>query len=243
MRHVVLIPERFCLGDVISFKARRVPSIKCDRLTVCCPEAWEFIFPTATDFVHVDERLDGHGERAVVETLKGAYPGAEFIRISREYEEAPGFFVQVPDRQADRTDVLTVPRKKPNSSGHRDWGGWNLMAHDLQASGLTIKAVGKADMSFDCGIPIVEDLRDIAAHMLKTRFVVSTDSGLAHLAILLRVPLIVLWGSPVGVIPGQSYKQGCHGRMEAQKSGFVHHIEGAWGDPAFAVREVLKIVL
>jgi hypothetical protein len=30
--------------------------------------------------------------------------------------------------------------------------------------------------------------------------------------------------------------------MEAQKRSVIHHIEGAWQDPAYAVREVLKLV-
>lgn len=88
----------------------------------------------------------------------------------------------------------------------------------------------------------VSDVEAIAAHMLKTRLVVATDSGLAHLAILLRVPLALIWGTPVGVIPGQTYEKSYHKRMEAQKRGIVHHIEGAWQDPAYAIREVLKLV-
>lgn len=242
MKHIVVIPERYRIGDTISFKVRRVPSLKCDRLTVCCPEAWAFLYPTATDFVFVDERLDGYGERRVVQDLKQQYPFAEFIKIGWEHPADDNFSVDIPERPAIQTDVLIAPRKKPDSSTHRDWQGWPMMAHDLQAVGLTVKAIGRADMSFDCGLPFVEDLRDIAAHMAQTRFVVSTDSGLAHLAILLKVPLIVLWGTPVGVIPGQTYEKGCHKRMESQKKGILHHIEGAWQDPAYAVREVLKLV-
>lgn len=242
MKHIVVIPERYRIGDTISFKVRRVPSLKCDRLTVCCPEAWAFLYPTATDFVFVDEMLDGYGERKVVQELKQQYPFAEFIKIGWEHPADDSFSVEIPDRPAIQTDVLIAPRKKPDSSTHRDWQGWPMMSHDLQASGLTVKAIGRADMSFDCGLPFVEDLRDIASHMAQTRFVVSTDSGLAHLAILLKVPLIVLWGTPVGVIPGQTYEKGCHKRMESQKRGIIHHIEGAWQDPAYAIREVLKIV-
>ena len=62
-------------------------------------------------------------------------------------------------------------------------------------------------MSYDCGVPLVEDLRDIAAHILKTRFVIATDSAFAHLAILLKVPVIVLWGESAGIIPNQEYKK------------------------------------
>jgi hypothetical protein len=124
MKHVILIPERFCLGDVIIFKIRRTPSIKCDRLTVCCNEAWQFLFPTASDFVNVDERLDSQGEKNILQELKIKYPNAEFVRISHEYKEIPDFNVTVPDRLSEATDILIAPRRKPFSAPHRDWQYW-----------------------------------------------------------------------------------------------------------------------
>ncbi len=207
---------------------------------MCCPKAWEFLYHTATDFVPVDEMLDGLGERRVVKDLKEQYPSAEFVKIGWQHRADDSFEVEIPDLPADKTDCLIAPRRKPNSSTHRDWNGWIEMAKALQDAGKTVKAIGREDMSFDCGIPFVEDLRDIASHMAHTRYVVSTDSGLAHLAILLKVPLIVLWGTPVGVIPGQAYEKGCHKRMEAQKRGVVEHIEGAWENVPFAIEEVLR---
>lgn len=241
MSHVILIPERFALGDVISFKARRASSIKCDRLTVCCPQAWRFLFPTASDFIDVDEILTAAQSEIIVNSLKKQYPDAEFICISRKYDDNPDLEVSIPNRFSEKTDILIAPRKKTFSSPHRNWEFWPFLANKLVKAGLNIKSIGKADMSYDCGIPIVEDLRDIAAHMLQTRFVVSTDSAFAHLAILLKTPLIVLWGTPIGVIPGQKYRDGCHGRMEAHKKSFLLHIEGAWNDPDLVVSEILKI--
>lgn len=242
MKHVILIPERFCLGDVIIFKIRRTPSIKCDRLTVCCNEAWRFLFPTASDFVDVEERLDSKGEKNIIELLKAKYPDAEFVKISHEYKEVSDFNITVPDRSVEITDLLIAPRKKPFSSPHRDWQYWPLMASELKKSGLNIKSIGRHDMSYDCGVPLVEDLRDIAAHMLKTRFVIATDSAFAHLAILLKVPVIVLWGEAAGIVPNQEYKKSCHSRMEILKRGFLHHLVGAWDNPDFAVNEILKIL-
>jgi hypothetical protein len=242
MKHVILIPERFCLGDVIIFKIRRTPSIKCDRLTVCCNEAWQFLFPTASDFVNVDERLDSQGEKNILQELKIKYPNAEFVRISHEYKEIPDFNVTVPDRLSEATDILIAPRRKPFSAPHRDWQYWPFFSDGLQKTGLNIKAIGRADMSFDCKVPLIEDLRDIASSMLKTRFVIATDSAFAHLAILLQVPLIVLWGEAPGIVPTQEYKKSCHARMEVLKKGFVYHLAGAWDDPNFAINEVLKII-
>jgi len=240
MRHVVVIPERFCLGDAISFKARRVAAIEADRLTVCCPVAWRFLYPTATEFVDVPETLDGYGERKLVAELKLVHPQAEFVRVERKMPEKHDLEVEV-QPSAIRCDVMVVPRKKDTSSPHRNWSGWRELTDSLVGGGRTVVSAGRKDMSFDCGVSHLDKLDEIAAVMKSCRFVVSTDSGLAHLAILLRVPLIVLWGSPVGVIPGQDYRKGCHGRMEAQKKSPVYHIEGAWGNVQHAVSEVLRI--
>ena len=242
MKHVILIPERFCLGDVIIFKARRTPSIECDRLTVCCNEAWRFLFPTASDFVDVEERLTAEEAKNIIDSLEQEYPNAEFVKISHAYKEVADFNITVPDRQVDGTDILVAPRRKPFSWPHRDWQHWPLLTSELKKTGLNIKAIGRADMSYDCEVPLVEDLRDIAAHMLKTRFVIATDSAFAHLAFLLKVPLIVLWGESAGIIPNQEYKKSCHAKMESLKRAFLHHLEGAWDNPNFAVNEILKLL-
>lgn len=241
-KHVIVIPERYCLGDAITFKVRRVPSIHSDRLTVCCPLAWEFLFPTATDFVHVSERLDGQGERAIVNSLKVLYPDAELVKVGRELKLVEDFQVEVPASNAPESDTLVAPRMKPSSSPHRNWGGWPCFVASLKCQGLKVLAAGRSDMSEECGVPLIERLDEIAGAMQRAKFVIAADSGLAHLAILLRVPLIVLWGTPVGTTPGKEYRDSYHRVMEAQKKGPVHHIEGAWEDVQVAVRETLRII-
>lgn len=242
MKHIVIIPERYRLGDTISFKVRRVASIVCDRLTVCCPVAWRFLYPTATDFVDVSENLDGWGERIVVRELKDNFPEAEFVKVSWSIPAKAELDV-VPESTCESSyDVLVAPRGKSTSSPHRNWDGWPYLTSELVTAGLRVVAAGKEDMSSECGLKLVTSLDNIAATMLRSRFVVSTDSGLAHLAIILKVPLILLWGDELGVIPGQTYKQGCHARMESQKRAPVHHIVGAWCNHKLALQEVLGII-
>jgi hypothetical protein len=241
MKHVIVIPERYALGDVIAFKARRVPSIECDRLTVCCNESWQFLFPTASDFVDVKDQLNGTEEKHITELLKQIYPNAEFVKVDHRYKEIFDFDVEVPNRLSEETDLLVAPRKKPfGRAPHRDWDYWPLLTDKLKETGLNIKAIGRADMSYDCGVPLIEDLSDIASHMLKTRFVIATDSAFAHLALLLKVPVIVLWGERAGILPGQVYEQSYHSHMETFKRGFIYHLEGAWEDPYLALDEILK---
>lgn len=242
MKHIVVIPERYRLGDTISFKVRRVASLVCDRLTVCCPVAWRFLYPTATDFVDVPEDLDGWGERKVTKELEGRFPDAEFLKVNWSIPAKPDLEVFPNSAYEGFCDVLIAPRGKATSSPHRNWDGWAFLASGLSDAGLKVLAAGKADMSSECGLPLISSLDEIAAAMLKSRFVLSTDSGLAHLAILLKVPLILLWGDDLGVIPGQSYEQGCHARMESQKRAAIHHVVGAWGNHELALREALRIL-
>lgn len=242
MRHIVVIPERYRLGDTISFKVRRVASLACDRLTVCCPVAWRFLYPTATDFVDVSEVLDGWGEREIVRGLKRQFPNAEFLKINWSIPAKHDLDVSPKIKHEGSYDVLIAPRGKATSSPHRNWDGWTSLVARLTKANLNVLAAGREDMSSDCGLPLISSLDKIAAAMLKSRFVLSTDSGLAHLAILLKIPLILLWGDELGVIPGQSYKQGCHARMESQKRAPIHHIIGAWSNHDFAIEESLKII-
>jgi hypothetical protein len=242
MKHVIVIPERYRLGDTISFKVRRVASLVCDRLTVCCPVAWRFLYPTATDFVDVSEDLNGWGERLVVRELKNQFPEADFVKVSWSIPAKTDIDVTPISANKSSCDVLVAPRGKATSSPHRNWEGWPSLTSGLVDAGLRVIAAGKEDMSSDCGLTLVTNLDEIAAAMLGSRFVVSTDSGLAHLAILLKVPLILLWGDDLGVIPGQTYKQGCHARMESQKRAPVHHIIGAWNNHELALREVIGII-
>jgi len=242
MKHIVVIPERYRLGDTISFKARRVASLVCDRLTVCCPVAWRFLYPTATDFVDVSEVLDGWGERQIIRELKEQFPNAEFLKVNWSIPAKHDLDVLPKIEHEGFCDVLIAPRGKAASSPHRNWDGWTSLVTRLTEANFKVLAAGREDMSSDCGLSLISSLDKIAAAMLKSRFVLSTDSGLAHLAILLKIPLTLLWGDELGVIPGQSYKQGCHARMESQKRAPIYHITGAWNNHDFAIEESLKII-
>ncbi len=243
MKHVVLLPERWQLGDVISVKVRRVPSIKADRLTVCCAPNQRFLYPTATDFVDVAENLDGFGAHKVKEELYMQYPEAEQIKMSRVFPEDLDLRIKVPEVEAGSTDALIAPRWKDSSHPHRNWDGWGSFYSEMMNLPGNKGVIGyeAKNCHWDSAFKIW-DIESIAAHMLKTKLVVATDSGMAHLAILLRVPLAVIWGTPVGVIPGQTYEQGCHKRMEHQKRSPVWHIEGGWEDPGKAFHMVRDIL-
>lgn len=242
MKHAIMLPERLQLGDVLSLRVRKVSSIKADRLTVCCPKNQRFLYPTASDFEDVGNYVYGEELEKISARLKEKYSEAEQIRTSWPLPEKE-LIVKPEQCSAFDSDIVICPRFKDKLSPHRNWEGWLTMNESLCKEKLRVVVAGtEASQSPWEGAHKVSDVEAIAAHMLKTRLVVATDSGLAHLAILLRVPLALIWGTPVGVIPGQTYEKSYHKRMEAQKRGIVHHIEGAWQDPAYAIREVLKLV-
>ncbi|MDI1314809.1 glycosyltransferase family 9 protein [Prosthecobacter sp.] len=238
--HIVLIPERYRLGDTLSYKVRRVPSIQCNRLTVCCPPSWRFLYPSASDFVDVEETLDGYGERKVIKELQSRWSAAEFVKIGHQFKPVD-IDIQPPITWPQAVDVAIAPRKKDSSSPHRNWSGWQQLTRSLVADGLVVEALGRKDQSFDCAIRLTERLDCMSAIIERAKLVVATDSAVAHLAILLKRPLVVLWGKPVGVIPCQSYTQGCHARMESQKRSEVFHVENAWIDIDHAIAEVRRI--
>lgn len=243
MKHVVMLPERLQLGDVLCMRVRKVASIKADRLTVCCPKNQRFLYPTATDFEDVGNYVYGDELKRVSEALKEKHPGATQIGNSWPLPEKE-LIVRPDESGSEASDFVLCPRFKGKLSPHRNWEGWPSLNEVLCGSGRKVVVAGiEADNGPWQGAVRVSDLERIAAHMLKTKLVVATDSGLAHLAILLRVPLALIWGSPVGVIPGQTYEKGYHKRMERQKKSTIHHLEGVWENIPLAIEEILKIVL
>ena len=241
MNHVVMLPERLQIGDVLCLRVRRVASIKADRLTVCCPKNQRFLYPTASDFEDVGNYVYGEELERVSASLKERYPDATQIRSSWPLIEKE-LIVRPNDSDVVSSDFVLCPRFKATLFPHRNWVGWPFLNEALCEAGHHVVVAGtEASKGPWGGATRVTDLESIAAHMLKTKLVVATDSGLAHLAILLRVPLALIWGSPVGVIPGQTYEKGYHKRMEAQKRGIIHHLEGTWENIPLALEEVLKI--
>jgi len=112
--------------------------------------------------------------------------------------------------QLDRTprwDVGIIPGCKPGPWIRKRWPGMAQTALQLLSFGLRVAIIGKDDAEV-AGIPgerVEADIRDLPDLLAGCRIIIGTDSGPAHLASSLGVPLVMLFtatnetkGDPVG---------------------------------------------
>jgi ADP-heptose:LPS heptosyltransferase len=166
-------------------------------------------------------------------SLLREFPDAEHtVTYVRDPESRP--IVEV--APAEGVDLCIVPRLKRDSV-HRNWNGWERVANHFTSKGLRVVALGSSDMTLEV-CSMVTSTDKMAAAICGAKLTLSTDTGPAHLANLLSANLALVWGSTVGVIPGQSYAQGCHARFQRQSIRPIHHIEGGWED----VEKVITVV-
>lgn len=225
--HAVVLPSRFALGDVIRFYLRRIALIEAKRLTVCCPRAHRHLYPTATDFHDVPEKLSTTEVAEASILMQRSYPCAHIYEVGHD----------LPRGEADieiKPAIVIAPRWKPGQPW-RNWPHWNQLCLLLQQRGHSVITAGLSKFSAAVDCPAAEDVSAMTAAILSAPLTISTDSAAAHLAILLRRPLAVLWGDEIGVIPGQTYQQGAHAMMERQKRAPVHHLVGAWASAEHAL--------
>lgn len=236
MGHVIIPPSRMPFGDYIRCIVRRVAAVQAERVTVCCQPSRRFMFPSMSDFVDAPERMSAADEAAVLGQAVSLHPQAEVLVIRHSHPEADVVLNTTPAHVAD---VVIGPRFKPAEKfAHRNWAHWPRLCEMIQFSGCSVVAVGSPIMSAPCPCPLISEPELIVQAMIGARLTVAIDSGISHLAVLARAPLALIWGSPVGVIPGQLYEQGCHMVMEKQKRAPVYHLGGAWASAEAAMEQL-----
>jgi hypothetical protein len=117
-------------------------------------------------------------------------------------------------------DFTICPRRR--KWGHnKNWNGWFTVARELKRAGRTVFAAGAKETSYlgvqhdDASWAYGRSLDAAIEAMRQTRLVIATDAGLAHLAILVGVPLLLI-GSNGGLIaPGPATDD--KGRVVAPK--------------------------
>lgn len=94
------------------------------------------------------------------------------------------------------TDIVLCPRARKYGA-EKNWNGWVLLAARLWQAGLTTFAAGAPDSSERVPYSRLawdeERFLDASIEaMRKTRLVIATDAGLAHLAVLCGAPLLIV---------------------------------------------------
>lgn len=162
-------------------------------------EGEEALYPSADEWVIVP--------RAPDEDRKGraGLPGPD---------EPVKRFVPKPYKpQGVSADVVICPRFRQYGSA-KNWPNWSWLAEQLTARGINTFAAGAPDSSADVACPAAWDYErflDASIEAMRSaRLVISTDAGLAHLAVLCGAPLLLITHSG-RVAPGPVLDK--HGRV------------------------------
>lgn len=122
------------------------------------------------------------------------WPGAKMVQTAKGMPEAR--FVPEPvTRYGIHADVVVCPRWRAYGAS-KNWPDWAWLVEQLSAAGLKVFAAGAPDTSADVECDRAWDrerfLDASVEAMRSARLVVSTDAGLAHLAVLCGAPLLLI---------------------------------------------------
>lgn len=163
-------------------------------------------------------------------------------------------------------DVVVCPRRRMYGA-EKNWPEWIHLVDWLQGAGVRTFAAGAPDSSYQVkcdkawelprkhGVILPRFLDATIEAMLGAKLVVATDAGLAHLAVLCGVPLLMLTYADGLVAPGpivdetgkhfedQYFKVKTERYEEANhRSSEVTILRDAWYDPATVFNTILRRV-
>lgn len=253
----IFLPYRAEFGWVIMAHAPQVHhEIKQDiPAVVCCEAGNEALYPGAKAYEYVDRRIDcrrrEHIERdwidkEIIPDLAKKYgPAFEFVWPDQAAPRA--YFIPRPHHQEERlpeVDVVICPRKRTYGPD-KNWHHWQYISDLLDNAGLKVFAAGAPDSSDQaiatnttCAWHLARPLDATIEAMNKAKIIVSTDAGLAHLAVLCGKPLLIIsyrdrlvapgtddQGRPYWPIKIDRYQQANH------QNTHLEIIPWSWDDP------------
>ncbi len=221
----VVLPYRGEFGFKCMEMAPQVNAIKGKKI-ICIEPGDEALFPGAFRYIRVAARDDkdrrARNEEELIAEAK-ADMAAEVFELAADGEldwvvhdgNAPReYFVPQPYNHvevADEIDVVICPRKREYGSD-KNWPYWQELADKLMGHGMKLFSAGAPDSSFDIAVNAGHAWDDefngrcldaTIAAMHKAKFVVATDAGLAHLAVMCGTPLLMITHKNGLVAPGQ----------------------------------------
>lgn len=216
----IVLPFRGELGIVIRFHVPAIAALAGDVL-VCHEAGMEALYPDRRRVIVSQKADDGRGwtvkmDREYVGGLRDGlaelHPGAEFISTDGRDADDVRRFVPQPhvEQGVQPCDVFVAPRLRagPPVLEARNWDRWPEMCRLLGDEGLTLFVGGTAATSYevdgdDCAWSYPRTLDACIEAMHRSKVVVATDSGLAHLAMLCGRPLVLIGADGGRVAPGR----------------------------------------
>lgn len=267
----IVPPFRGELGIMIRFHVPAVYAL--DRpVTVAHERGYEALYPDCQRVI-VPKRPDPRRgwtyalDDAFVSDWKAKlmkdHPGATLVmpddraedRAERRFVPEP-FVAQRGDAPAP--DVIVAPRKR-KVGVERNWDAWPHVATGLRAAGLRVFAAGAQAASYEVAADekawdYERTLDACIEAMRQAKLVVSTDAGLAHLAVLCGTPLLLIGAEDGKAAPGTFQRASMrkpqpmwHIRMDeyynrANHTGsLIELMEDGWRHPAAVVQRAEEL--
>lgn len=259
----VILPWRNEFGTMLMHHVRWVHSLAGLEKVVFCKPGQEVLFPSATSFRHDWEDAPDHMKRSklwhdpghkkyMVELEARArleYPQHEVLQPPRKHPYRPQLKMKLEQGVLDRkVDVVLAPRYRQHAM-NRNFQHWQELADGLQARGYIVGLTGAQATSLD-NAKIEHGLkgwnlggdREQLQLMNTARLTVTTDSGIAHLAVLNQNPLMVLYDNP-GLDGPETKNAWTLPHMQAHASALCEPLVWCWHDPTRALNSISNYLL
>ena len=255
----VILPWRSEFGTMMMHYVRFVHGFRhvANNLVVCCRKGDEALFPTATSFFYDWEQVpDAQKNTALLksssnanyldqlqERLQEKFNGYTIVapplktRIDREWDFTPAPKI----KRGLHADIVIAPRYRKHGE-HRNFQHWATVAEALLGQGYDVAAIGMKETSVD--IPgLTEyswdyDSLDASLELIQNcRLVVTTESGMGHLAVLAGAPLKIIYDRK-GREAGHPTWRWNLPHMQAYSKNHCEPILLGWNDPAKVVNDI-----
>lgn len=264
---VVFLPWRLEFGTMLMHWVRYVhgeckgipPGV---TKVVCCRRGHEPLFPDATEFFYDWEdlpdvekkwktaRSDEHQQyiSTLREEIGRRHPGSRIIEPLRHYKSQQKDSFQPTYREGTprpkAPDILLAPRYREHGA-HRNYQHWQSVSDGIKDLGCSVGLLGaKATSQKLKRVPkslevwnYEHDLDVTLWWMEQAKLVVTTDSAMAHLAVLARAPLKVIYDKK-GKEAGHPTWPWAFDHMDTHALAHCEPILFGWKDPAIVVTAI-----
>lgn len=256
---LVILPWRSEFGTMLMHHVRWVHTRDSDQKVVFCRPGQEVLFPSATAFRYDWDDPPDHLKNSrlwrsrehirymegLAERMRLEYPGYQVLIPYHKQPNRPEVRLKLESGRLDRhVDVVLAPRYRQHAQ-NRNFAHWQYLADQLRARGYVVGAVGSRATSVDLvGVP--EELkgwnlggdREQLQLMNSAQVTVTTDSGIAHLAVLNQNPLLVIFDQP-GLDGPDTKNAWTLPHMQAHAGATCEPLIRCWHDPEAALNSIV----